>query len=184
MSVRLAAGSIALALLLASPGRAQDDDHARSGPYAGLGYSQGFEFFYDLGSADSSFGFTAVAGWRVTPFWSAELDLEYMNGFDLASSGGASLRTLSATLDFVLYALDGRIQPYIKFGGGFGRTEVTGGPGASDSSVGGLLNVGVGGDYYLTRSIVLNLESMYIGSLGDIDGTSHLNATLGARYRF
>ena len=35
-----------------------------------------------------------------------------------------------------------------------------------------------------TVHIVVNGELIYIASFGDIDGTSHLNLTFGARYRF
>lgn len=181
MFVRFATWPVALALLLASPGIAQDNDYARSGLYGGFAYSHGFAFFDDLPAADSSSGFTAVAGYRVSPFWSAELDLEYMNAFDLQTSSSAKVRTLSTTVNFNLYALEGRIQPYVKFGGGFGWAQIGV---SSNSKVGGVLTIGIGGDYYLTRSIVLNLESMYVGNLGGIHGTSHLNVTVGARYRF
>ena len=187
MFVRFAIWPVALALLLASPGLAQDDDYARSGLYGGFGYSHGFALFDGLfgtdldTDADSSAGFTAVAGYRVSPFWGAELDLEYMNAFSLRAPASGEVRTLSTTFNFNLYPLEGRIQPYIKIGGGLGWAQIGG---SSDGSLGFLLAVGIGSDYYLTRNIVLNVETVYIGSTGDISGTSHLNLTAGARYRF
>jgi hypothetical protein len=187
MFVRFAIWPAAIALLLASPGLAQDDDYARSGLYAGFAYSHGIATFDGLAGldftveADSSAGFTAVAGYRVTPFYAVELDLEYMNGFELLAPFSGKIRTLSTTFNFNIYLLEGRVQPYVKFGGGLGWVD----SGISlDSSLGFLLAVGVGGDYYLTRNIVLNFETLYIGSTGDISGTSHLNLNLGARYRF
>ncbi len=187
MFVRFAVWPVAIALLLASPGLAQDDDYARSGLYAGFAFSAGIAAFDGLAGqeftveADASVGFTAVTGYRMSPFYAVELDLEYMNGFELLAPFSGKVRTLSTTANINIYPLEGRIQPYIKFGGGLGWAESDL---SSDSSLGFLLTVGVGGDYYLTRNIVLNFETLYIGSTGDISGTSHLNLNLGARYRF
>ncbi len=111
MFVRFAIWPVAIALLLAAPGLAQDDDYARSGSYAGFAFSHGIATFDGLGGiasdveAESSAGLTAVAGYRVTPFYAVELDLEYMNDFELLAPLSGSVRTLSSTVNFNIYAM-------------------------------------------------------------------------------
>ena len=122
MFVRFAIWPIALVLLIASPDFARaDNDYARIGPYVGFAYSRGFEVVRGderlLGGSfsivDSTNGFTAVAGYRLTPFWAVEIDLEYMNAFSLVADPPLeipppSARTLSTTLNFNFYPFEGR----------------------------------------------------------------------------
>jgi opacity protein-like surface antigen len=176
--------------LAAEPG---STDFARTGWYLGGGATYAFEDFRtgaagDAVGIDDSAGFKLLGGYRAHPNFAAELDLDYLHGFDVNVGGtrAASIRGVATTINGKGYLTTGRVQPYGV--AGVGGLYVAG----LDSSLDNILGVnggflarfGGGMDLYATEHVVLNAEATYDLPTGDVSSLRFVPVTLGAQYRF
>ena len=190
---RTTLGWLALVSLLSSPAVAAEpagDDLGRRGWYVGGGGIYAIEQLShrDGVGVDDSPGFRVLGGYRAYPNFAAELDVDYLHGFDVhvAEYGGASVRGVATTLNGKGYLATGRVQPYGV--AGLGGLYVAG----LDSSLHDLLGLdhgflgrfGGGLDVYATEHVVLNAEATYDLPTGDVASLRVVPVTLGAQYRF
>jgi opacity protein-like surface antigen len=198
---------VALAVL---PGAAaaDDDDFSRSGAYVGIGgvytlnsliEDQVDDAFpgFDI-DVDDSAGVSAVLGYRMLPFLSAELQYEYIDGFDISAAGTklVTVRAHTVTGNLKAIAPIWRVQPYLLAGAGVVRWDFDDKTGLGLVSGGETAfagRVGAGADLYLTRNIVLNagvnavLTDTSIDALpggDDIDYLFYITAGGSLQYRF
>ncbi len=135
---RLYLGFILIAVIGIPAGAQAEDDYSRPGFYLGAGLGLGFEQFDGFGGVDvdTGVGFDAWAGYRWGPHLAAELQLEYIDRFDL-SIGGVDvfeLETLAFTGNLKGYLMTGRVQPFAVLGIGLLWAELeTLGASASDT---------------------------------------------------
>ncbi|NRA00843.1 MAG: porin family protein [Myxococcales bacterium] len=204
MIARFICSTLLLAVAASAPGWAQEEpDYGRTGYYVGGGLAIGREMFDEVFPADidTGVGFDINAGYRVTEFWGAELDLRYMNAFDMngdlipetsrrpafirnvPSADLKSVRMLDITANIAIYPLRGRIQPYIKAGAGVGWAQAKF-TSVTTSGWDGVVRGGLGLDYYLTKHIVVNIEALVLSTFDDINGLDHISVVFGGRYRF
>src|SRR5689334_717400 len=91
-------------------------DYGRRGWYVGGGATYAFEQFPDHRdvSVDGTPGFKALGGYRVLPNLAAELDVDYLHGFDVHVDGydAGSIRGVATTVNGKGYLTTGRVQPY------------------------------------------------------------------------
>lgn len=125
-------------------------------------------------SSDQSWGIRARAGYRINRIFSAELDGEYVGdaryfppGPDLSVSLWSITANLKASADLSRYAawLE-RLQPYGIFGVGGYQASYDGSvfvmpPAAPSTHFDGIMLLGGGVDFYVTRHIVLAFEGRY-----------------------
>jgi opacity protein-like surface antigen len=147
-------------------------------------------------SLKDSLGFKSQAGYRCHPRVSAEVDIEWLDGFDgstFDSTGKTSninFEPLVVTTSVKAYALTGRYQPYLLAGGGVMTVEIetndTTGSGASDTETATNIALRVGGglDFYATPKIVLTLGVDYVIPFGDLEDLDYVSIGWGLRYRF
>jgi opacity protein-like surface antigen len=165
-------------------------DYARRGWYVGGGATYAFEQLpdhHDL-KVDDSPGFKILGGYRVLPNLAAEIDVDYLHGFDVKIDGydAASIRGVATTLNGKGYLATGRVQPYGV--AGVGGLYVAG----LDSSLHNVLGVnggfltrfGGGLDLYATEHVVLNAEATYDLPTGNVSDLRFVPLTIGAQYRF
>jgi len=148
-------------------------------------------------SLKNSFGFKGQAGFRCHPRISAEVDVEWLDGFDgtvfLSSLGetvSVDFEPVVVTTNMKGYLLTGRYQPFVLFGGGAMIVEVTAkdqsGLGIRDTRTqrGAVLRYGSGIDFYATEQIVLTLGVDYLQPFGDVEDLDYVSVGWGLRYRF
>jgi hypothetical protein len=169
---------------------ASGTDPARRGWYVGGGATYAFEQFPDGHGLDveDSPGFKVLGGYRLHPNLGAELDVDYLHGFDVEVGGydAAHVRGVATTLNGKGYLATGRVQPYGV--AGVGGLYVAG----LDSSLHNVLGVnggfltrfGGGLDVYATEHVVLNAEATYDLPTGRVSDLRFVPLTIGAQYRF
>jgi opacity protein-like surface antigen len=169
--------------LAAEPGAG---DPGRTGWYLGAGATYALEQFRS-GRADDSPGLKMLGGYRAHRHFAAELDVDYLNGFDVRADGDEShVRGVATTLNGKGYLTTGRIQPYGV--AGLGGLYVSG----IDRSLQNLFGVhggfltrfGAGLDLYATDHLVVNAEATYDLPTGAVSALRFVPITLGAQYRF
>lgn len=201
-----------LAIALSGLAEATEPDYAADGFYLGAGAAFAWDDF-DRGSRfepdpDMAFGFDAWGGYRFLSFLAAELQLEYVNGFDSKREFSplvdfmnpppppGSVKTERKAVTFIgnlkAYLPFGRFQPFILAGVGLGYME-------SDVFVSGLFSVNIrshdsetalaarfggGIDVYLTGALAFQLASSYVLQTGDLDGFDYVSLIAGLQYRF
>ena len=194
----------------ASPARGEGDDYARRGLYVGAGASYVLERFdfpsatasvngsslvrLDVDSGDS-WGAEGRVGYRLHPNVAVEGQLQYYDefGLDVQISPGSNVSRQVLTIDGLSvmgnvkgYPLTGRVQPYGLAGMGFLwlQFEDTRGLGIEHNEVEFAGRVGAGIDAYLTRNLLLNLETSYLLPTGDLDNARMIPISFGVQYRF
>lgn len=169
---------------------------------------------------DESFGVNTTIGYRVTSFFALELEYEWIDRYDIGAGGQFTLGAPGPVSDSgALYSIEGhtltantrwilpiwRIQPYLLIGGGFSLSDVEQGDlydtyapllvaegididdGDSLAAAG---RAGIGFDWYLTESLVLNTEAGVVittlssPDIGDIEDLNYLSFQAGLQYRF
>src|SRR4026209_1181050 len=109
---------VGVVVLLAGPVAAAEpakNDFGRTGWYVGGGATYAFENFSSGGvSVDDSAGVKLQGGYRAHRNFAAEVDVDYVNGFDV-SAGGYDLgrvRGVATTVNGKGDLTTGRVQPY------------------------------------------------------------------------
>lgn len=172
-----------------APARA---DYGRTGWYLGGGGTYAIESF-DTGhggllTVDDSAGAKVLGGYRVHPNFAAELDVDYLHGFDVDVGGArvGSIRGVATTVNGKGYLTTGRVQPYGV--AGVGGLWVAGLDASLDNVLGlnggFLARFGGGLDVYATEHVVLNAEASYDLPTGNVESLRFVPITLGAQYRF
>ncbi len=167
--------------------RSQDEspDTARRGFFAGLG---GVYAFQDTsGPFDDSAGIEARIGYRLLPRWAAEVQINWLEGFDSTRGPEVELDTYLVTLNVKAYAATGRAQPYVLFGMGLlhVNTEIyQSGPNLKSTENGFAARLGAGIDLYASDHFIVNLEATYVPSAGKVDEVRFGTLGMGIQYRF
>ncbi len=159
-------------IALAGPTQATEPDYAATGPYLGVGAAFAWDNFDEVGNwaPDMAFGFDAWGGYRFLSFLAAELQIEYLNGFDIELAPGFELEGQAVTFtgNLKAYLPLGRFQPFFLAGVGLGYVEF---------EVFGI-------EFYLTDALALQLSSSYVLQTGDLDGLDYVSLIAGLQYRF
>jgi len=202
--------ALLLALLLALPTWAQDDDEdedngpsdqfSRSSLYiSGVGI-YGIQSFRDEVrkqtflpfplvssglSVSNSFGAGGKIGYRILPNLAAEVSGNWMNDFQVkfanARLGRANLWDVTGNVKGFL--LTGRYQPWVAAGVGYGELTAQGGVIRGDRS-GFTTRVAVGADIYADDEIGLTIEGAYNNPVGDLRAYDYFSVGVGLIVRF
>ncbi len=158
-------GTWMLILVLAGPVKATEPDYAETGPYLGVGAAYAWDNFDDFSSIDldMAYGFNAWGGYRFLSFLAAELQIEYLNGFDIEFIDLEG-EAVTFTGNLKAYLPLGRFQPFVLAGVGLGYVEFEfAGPFGSGavlfSETDLAARFGGGFDFYLTEAVALQLSS-------------------------
>ncbi|MCI0734407.1 MAG: porin family protein [Methylococcaceae bacterium] len=187
------------------------DDFDRPGTYLGLGGTYAFHWFAgssfdrNLGGqgvqviSSSSGGLNARAGYRVNPWFAAEAEYEWIDGFTnkIQGSNVATLTSHQLTVNGkFIYSDWGRFQPYGLLGVGLSIWEASDragrGSGLEGTSVGLAGRVGLGLDAYVNKNLLVNLGlDMALSTTtidnsigGDLRNLFYVPIQLGVQYRF
>ena len=159
--------------------------YGRTGPLLGVAGFYAVENFDSTSGLeiDDSYGGALFAGYRVHRHVAIEVRGEYLDGFDIGPQGDPSASMLDAELDGFLitagpklYPFTGVLQPFVGLGLGAMKAEIEGrasdGTRFSDDETDVVIRPAAGLDFYISETLVLNLEAAYVspgGSLQDID---------------
>lgn len=210
------ASSLPLLLLCwATPGNAQDD-YARNGFYVGLAGTYAIDTFEDdveddinaelvaLGyvvdlDVEESFGINGRIGYRFHRNFSAEFEVEWLDGFEsdvdevavpLGKILTIDVETVTFTGNAKGYLLTGRYQPFLLVGLGVMTAETkvkdTVGLGFSESDrfTDFAMRFGGGLDLYATENVVISVGADYVLPVGDVEDLDYVSIGWGFQYRF
>jgi opacity protein-like surface antigen len=205
-------GIICSGVALSADDEIDPEDYARRGWMLGLGGSSAIETFQDdaesnldrvLGvptklSVDNSLGINGRAGYRCHRHFSAEFEIEWIEGFesDFSSPGFGELGELKFepvvyTANVKGYFLTGRYQPFLLLGGGMTTVDVkltkdnVGlGLSSSESENSFTMRFGGGIDLYATKNVVVSLQADYVRPFGNLDDLDYVSIGWGLQYRF
>jgi len=163
-----------------------DSDFGRPGLYLGLYGIKSWENFDASGNGihtgDSDLGAGAKIGFRAASLLAVEVFVEDIQGFEV--SGGS----VESDLDLMnvgavgkLFLGDGRVQPYLLFGGGAARTEIRG---IDLDDDGWFVRAGLGLDIYLTGNFAIFGEANYNRMMGGVEDLDNANLMIGILFRF
>ena len=174
-----------------------------SGRYAAVAFKDDVESTVrtDIGktlnfSLKNSFGLVGQAGYRCHERVSAEIEVEWLDGFDGSAFRAADgkfrevdFEPVAVTANAKGYLLTGRIQPFLLLGGGLltvKRTEkfIAAGTSASDTTTDFAMRFGGGIDIYTSRNIVLTWDIDYLLPFGSNEDLDYVSTGLGLQYRF
>ena len=206
-------GIFCSSIALNSDDEIDKDDFARRGWSVGVAGSHAFEVFEDdaetdyrkqLGpdvnlAVDNSFGFNARVGYRCNARLSAEVEVEWLKGFesDLTQPGFDQLAKVDfepvvVTTNFKAYALTGRYQPFLLVGAGAMTADTklrdpvglafTGLDSESENAF--AMRFGGGIDLYATKNVVVSLDIDYVLPFGSLDALDYVTIGWGLQYRF
>ena len=206
-------GILCSSIALNSDDEIDKDDFARRGWSVGVAGTYAFQEFEDdaemdyrkeLGpdvnlAVDNSFGFNARVGYRCNARLSAEVEVEWLKGFnsDLTEPGFDQLAKVDfepvvVTTNFKAYALTGRYQPFLLVGAGAmtADTKVREPVGLSFTSVRNesenafAMRFGGGIDLYATQNVVVSLEADYVLPFSNLNDMDYVSISWGVQYRF
>ena len=181
-----------------------EDEFARRGWLVGVGGSYAIETFEDdeeseardlFGpsvslSVDNSLGINGRAGYRCHRRISAEVEVEWLNGFesDLSESSVGKIATIDAepvedTANVKGYLLTGRFQPFLLVGGGAMTAEFTG-LSATARLNNFAMRFGGGIDLYATKHVVVSVGADYVLPFGSLEDLDYISIGGGFEYRF
>jgi opacity protein-like surface antigen len=146
---------------------------------------------------DDSLGVNGGVGYRCHRYFSTEMELEWIEGFDtdISQPGVGKIGTLdpdpkTITTNFKGYLPYGRIQPYALAGFGIMFATIS----ANDVSGSGLivtekfrsfaLRLGGGVDFYATENVVLNIGAEQVIPTGRGKDLDYISVGWGVQYRF
>jgi len=188
-------GIICSGVALSADDEIDPEDYARRGWMLGLGGSYGIETFQDdaesnlsrvLGvptklSVDNSFGINGRAGYRCHRRFSAEVEIEWLDGFesDFSSPGFGELGELKFepivyTANFKGYSVDVKLT----------KDNVGLGLSSSESENAFTMRFGGGIDLYATKNVVVTLQADYVRPFGNLDDLDYVSIGWGLQYRF
>ncbi len=189
-------------IVLARPTQATQPDYAATGPYLGVGAAFAWDNFDRLGrlDPDMAYGIDAWGGYRFLSFLAAELQVEYLNGFDdhyeinllpdiingsplLLARVEVEGEVVTFTGNLKAYLPLGRFQPFVLAGVGQGHVELDYGW-REFSETAFAARFGGGFDLYVTDALALQLSSSYVLQTGDLDGLDYVSLIAGLQYRF
>jgi hypothetical protein len=168
--------------------REPNEDANRTGAYLGLAGTWGHEEFGDSNNIniDDSVGFNARGGYRALSWLSAEVQGEWLAGFNVdfgPDSGEVEMHLIGGNLRLNLPT--GLIQPYALFGGGWMHAELSGaGAPSGYEGDGAFARFGGGMEFYPWPFLAIDLGLAYVLPTGDVDNLDFLSITWGALYRF
>ena len=175
----------------AAPEAAWADEGSGTPIYIGIGPAFGFEDFNNTGgiNIDEAYGFNTWAGYRFVDFLSAEMNLEYLKGFDFSFFGlDVDAETLAFTMNAKVFPLSrvlpDRVDPFLYTGIGIGWVEVDAGSAGSNDETGFIARFGGGLDLYLTEQLAFQASSSYVLPTGDIYDVAYVSLVFGLQYRF
>lgn len=206
-------GVVCTSAALTAEDEVDKDDFARRGWMVGVAGSYAFETFEDqaerdfqkvLGpavnlSVDDSPGFNGRVGYRCHRRFSAEVETEWLHGFDadLTQPGVDQLAHVEydpvvVTTNVKGYFLTGRYQPFLLLGAGAMTAETklrdpvglafTGLDSESDTAF--AMRFGGGIDLYATKNAVVSLDVDYVLPFGNLDALDYVTIGWGFQYRF
>ncbi len=171
---------------------------AHHGVYVQLGGLTGFDIEVGdtlsgvvpgLGNVDvkPGTGLSLRVGGR-SEYWGIEALLDAIPNFRIQSGGvtRAKYGQVIAGGNLRLFLpVSQRIQPSVIAGGGYGFFVLKGADGTRvESFGGGTVRAGGGVDFYFTERVALALDSTYVWTLGDIEGSDYVTFGWGLRYHF
>ena len=176
----------------ATPEAAWADEVSESPVYIGIGPAIGFDKFRDTGGIDfdEAYGLNYWVGLRLVDFISAELNLEYLEGFDFSASGAdVDAQVLAFTWNAKIFPLSrvitGRIDPFVYAGIGVGWVELNGNSAAGKvDETAFIARFGGGLDLYLTEHLAFQVSSSYVLPTGRLDDTAYVSLVFGLQYRW
>jgi opacity protein-like surface antigen len=177
-----------LLIALAGSAKETEPDYGATGFYLGIGAAYAWDQFdqFSTREPDMAIGFDAWGGYRFLSYLAAELQLEYMNGFDVSYPWyGYYLEGEAVTFtgNLKAYLPLGRFQPFLMSGVGLGFVKFEfGGNDNSDTAFAARFGGGI--DFYVTESVALQISSSYVLQTGDLDGLDYVSMTAGLQYRF
>jgi opacity protein-like surface antigen len=206
-------GVVCSSVALTADDEVDKEDFARRGWFVGVAGSYAIETFEDeaesdfqsvLGpdvnlSVDDSFGFNGRVGYRCHRRFSAEVEVEWLDGFksDLTQPGFDQLAKVDyepivVTTNVKGYFLTGRYQPFLLVGAGAMTADMklrepiglafTGLHSESDTAF--VMRFGGGIDLYATENVVLSVDADYVLPLGNLDALDYITIGWGIQYRF
>ncbi len=192
------------ALVLGASASAQPaagaDLYARSGWYLGLGGHAALENF-DGGNYRNSGGLDALAGYRFTPHFAIEGQLDWNDDFadrgrysgtcntsqgPRPCVGDKTIDVLTVTANAKGFLPLGRVQPFALLGGGVMRSS----DGAfqtlarGDTDAGYVARFGAGVDLYATRRMLLSLGAAYVLPTGATSDLHYVSIGGNLQFRF
>jgi opacity protein-like surface antigen len=215
-------GIVCTSVVLTAEDEVDEEDFARRGWMVGVAGSSAFELFEDeleedyrrhldpIGGGfkpvsiaslpvDNSLGMNGRVGYRCHSRFSAEVQVEWLHGFDadLEQPGVVQLARvevdpLVVTANAKGYLLTGRYQPFLLLGLGAmsGSIHVRDPVGLSftgiDSQTENVFAMRFGGgiDLYATKNIVVSLGVDYVYPFGNLDDLNYVTINWGFQYRF
>ena len=221
IAASLAVGAVTGMMCWALASGDEDPDlskYARRGLLVGLAGSSALETFEneahsdfrdDLGSlrnqvslsVDNGFGLSGRIGYRCHPRFSAEAEVEWINGFDVdvfqpvialpgfGQSAEIAVEPIVVTVNAKGYILTGRYQPFLLAGAGVMMVEQTKEGGALGISVNPeetafVTRVGLGIDVSATEHVVVSLDASYLIPFDRLDYLDYVSINWGVEYRF
>lgn len=175
-----------IALFCAATGHAQDD-YARLGPYAGIGFIGAIEVFPGApsGLIDNSVGVNVEGGFRLHPNFAAEIDYEFVEGFNIEGTS-AEIEIWVLTVNAKAILATGQLQPYLLVGLGVMNAdlEVDGVSVLDEEGEDFVVRFGAGLDFFISRHVGLYGEFGYVVPTDSVDNLDYLSLGIGARYHF
>lgn len=195
--------TLGILLLSTLASRAMAWDFDRSGIYLGVFGSYAFDMAFEDALEDTlrllepvevgvkvkdSFGIQGRFGYRFIPHVAAEVQAEYLFGFDtkVGSEKIAKYTLLAATANAKVFAMTEDIQPYALVGAGILYADLDDNLGldVSADAVGPAMRAGAGIDLYLSENVVVSAETTYVLPFADVDDLDYLSIGVGVQYRF
>jgi opacity protein-like surface antigen len=206
-------GVVCSSLALTADDEVDEADFARRGWLVGVAGSYAIETFEDdaesdfqkvLGpavnlSVDDSFGFNGRVGYRCHRRFSAEVETEWLHGFDadltqprVDQLANVEYEPVVVTANVKGYFLTGRYQPFLLVGAGamMADTKLRDPVGlaftglSSESENAFAMRFGGGIDLYATEHVVVSLETDYVRPFGNLDALDYITIGWGIQYRF
>jgi opacity protein-like surface antigen len=206
-------GVVCSSIALTAEDEVDKTDFARRGWMVGVAGSSAIETFQDdaesdfqnvLGSevnlsVDNSFGFNGRVGYRCHRRFSAEVQTEWLSGFDadltqpnVDQLAKVSYEPVVVTANVKGYFLTGRYQPFLLIGAGAMTADTklrnpvglafTGLDSESENAF--AMRFGGGIDLYATENVALSLGIDYVFPFGKLDNLDYVTIGWGVQYRF
>jgi opacity protein-like surface antigen len=207
-------GVVCASIALTAEDEVDETDFARRGWMVGVAGSYAFETFEDdaerdfqkvLGpavnlSVDDSPGFNGRLGYRCHRRFSAEVETEWLHGFDadLTQPGVDQLAHVEydpivVTANVKTYFGTGRYQPFLLVGAGAMTAErklrdpvglAFTGLNKDESDNAFAMRFGGGIDLYATENVALSVDVDYVLPFGNLDTLDYVTIGWGIQYRF
>lgn len=168
-------------------GNEDNEGFARTGGYLGV---FGLAALEDLkgqlhATSDSTWGLGLRAGVRGDRYWAAELQFEWIDGFDIrGTSGDVDGYAVTANGRAFLVPGSGRIQPFALVGIGWGEYEVEHDNRFNLRRDDFVARFGGGLELYLTDYVAFTFDANYLLGTGDVSDVRYTSLAGGILARF